>query len=439
MSVLLKSERAVRLVVVDVDQTQIDRVVRMAGESDQLRVTGMARTGQEGLRRILDLSPDVALVGHALPDQSGLELAEQIAKQAPSVLVVLITDLVSAELVVRAQAQGVRAVLQAPFSQKDLEACLVPLVESARRQWESLRERWPQAPVSSLASRQNSQSASAGAPVTVIQPEVVAVYHPKGGVGKTTVATNLAVGISSNRLARVRTALLDFDVNFGSVSTALGLGQDVSRTVLDWSYLDELPKTPEEADDLMVQHRSGVYVLPAPRHPRDESAVTGALAERVLATVRRFYTTVLVDCSPNLRDSTIVALQAATRVLIISTADVQAIERLIKFKGILDALGIPSDRIWFCLNRVQGKPALPVAEIAKTLDWPVLDILPEEPGLITALNRGELWITTSPDSPFGRSVRRIAHHICPVFPEAVGVPGPKTGWFARLRGGRVRT
>jgi len=412
----------VRVMIADDNGEWVQRVVELASESSKLRLVGFAATGQDALRRAEQLAPDVALISRYLPDMTGLEVAERLAKEAPGVQAVIMDERPDAASVMEARARGVRDVLRKPFSQRELEECVVRVFEEARAAVEEALAKYPRYakgrhPLAGTDAEPEPRQAMA------VGRELIAVYHPKGGVGKTTVATNLAAAVLSNRVLKMRPALLDFDVDFGSVAEALGYGLEAleqGRTVAHWSYIADEPQRPEEIEDLLMEHPSGLWVLPAPRLPEEEALLTADLARKILSSVRRFYDPVIVDCTIDLRDSTIVALQEATRVIVVSTLDYQAMGRLAKVAEKMGQLGVSPTKIMVVLNRVREDSTFRLRDAVDLLShyhFQFVEAIPWDPNVEDATNEGRVYFDIAPDSEFSEAIRRLAHAIWRIYPD----------------------
>lgn len=416
------ADTVIRVMIADDDGEWVQRVVELTAESKRLRLVGFAATGQDALRRCEQLAPDVALVSRYLPDMTGLEVAERLSKEVPGVQVVLMDERPDAGSVMEARARGVRDVLRKPCSQSELEETVAAVFEEARAAAESAMDRFPR-------HARGRHPLAGGIPdseprqVMAVGRELIAVYHPKGGVGKTTVATNLAAAVRANRALKMRPALLDFDADFGSIAEAMGYGLDDlerGRTITHWTYIADEPQRPEEIEDLLMEHPSGLWLLPAPRLPEEESLLTEDLARRILSSVHRFFDPVIVDCTIDLRDSTIVALQEATRVIIVSTLDYQAMGRLAKVAEKFDALGVSPTKIMVVLNRVRKDATFRLRDAVDLLAryrFQFVEAIPFDPAVEDATNEGRTYFDTAPESDFAEAIRRLAHSIWRIYPD----------------------
>nr|PZN39036.1 MAG: hypothetical protein DIU70_10040 [Bacillota bacterium] len=412
----------IRVVAADDNQEFINRVLLHASSSTVFRLVGQAATGRDAIHKAEQLAPHVLIVSRYLPDMVGLEVAEQVGRRVPGVQVILVDDCPDVPLAIEAQGRGIRRVLPKSVSREELEQAVREVVETARRELEEAARRFPLfAPGRHPLAPPKPEETRLQ--VVTVGRETIAFYHPKGGVGKTSTLVNMAAALTANRVLKVKPVALDFDVDYGSLAAALGWGHadvEAGRTVVHWAHFSEPPQTLEETEELLMHHRSGLLALAAPRNPADEGLLTAELAERIIDTVQRFYDPVLIDCTIDLRDSTIIALQRATRVILVSTLDYLAIDRLTKFREKQESLGIPPYKCFVVLNRTRNNAVFSVRDavdyLAK-LGYTFLEALPYDPGVEDAMNRGQPYFLENPRSEYAAGIRSIVHGIWRVYPE----------------------
>jgi pilus assembly protein CpaE len=189
---------------------------------------------------------------------------------------------------------------------------------------------------------------------------VIAVFNPKGGVGKTTVATNLASTLGGRRGQRVM--LIDADTVTGHVTTSLGI--DAVRTVVD-SWRDELEGGPVETlADLAAAHPSGLRVVALSSSPLHTDLLEPERVGDAIAAARGGFDFVVVDLHPSYSNLNLAIFDRADRILVPVTPDVPAIRAAVQLSDIATELGI-RDRLSLIINRANS--GVSVADMERTV------------------------------------------------------------------------
>src|SRR5438045_2857923 len=195
---------------------------------------------------------------------------------------------------------------------------------------------------------------------------IVTVFSPKGGTGKTVVATNLATALAKHEGRR--TLLLDLDLQFGDAAIMLGLEPD--KTIFD------LVVAPGELDSeklagYTVKHASGLDVLPAPLRPEDAELVTEAKLGRLLEVARESYDVIVVDTSPFFHGPMLATLDRTDELLLLCGLDVPTLKNVRLSLQTLELLSFPKQRVRIVLNRSNSKVGLQPNEVEGALGMQV--------------------------------------------------------------------
>jgi pilus assembly protein CpaE len=194
---------------------------------------------------------------------------------------------------------------------------------------------------------------------------VVAVFNPKGGVGKTTVATNLASALQIRKGQRV--LLIDADTVTGHVSTSLGV--EAVRTVVD-SWRDELEGGPlETLAEIASAHPSGLQVVSLTSSPLHTDVLEPNRVAEAITAARRGFDFVVVDLHPSYSTLNQAIFEKADRILVPVTPDVPAIRAAVQLAGVASELGI-RERLALVINRANS--GVSVTDLERTVGMPAL-------------------------------------------------------------------
>ena len=257
------------LIVDDIPETR-DHLTKLLGFESDIEVVGAAASGREALEMAGKLTPDVVLMDINMPDMDGITATEQLAATVPTAAVVMMSVQGEADYLRRSMLAGAREFLVKPFSSDELTASI--------RQVYS-RERDKASRMASVPRRRRRAPGGGGAATERGRRRagpVVAVFSPKGGVGRTTIAVNLAVAAATELGKKV--VLVDGSFQFGDVGVLLNLNPK-NKSIAD--LVPELEAGElESLDTFVINHSAGIRVLLAPPTPEMAELITPAASSR---------------------------------------------------------------------------------------------------------------------------------------------------------------
>ncbi len=230
---------------------------------------------------------------------------------------------------------------------------------------------------------------------------VVAVVSPKGGNGKTTVSSNLAVALSR----RVDSIIVDLDVHFGDVEYALRM-QPTHR-------LDDLvdQRTHRDPGTMLSAHPTGLDVLCAPQDP---VAADRLGTEEVFAVVDQLLLLgrpVVLDTAGGISDFSLGALDRATRVVLVCGTDVPSVQAAKKLLATMRQLSMNLDLVDLLVNRSDSNVGLSVADVEQAVGRPAVITIPEHSSLAAGMNSGSPVTESSPRSPIAAAFQAYADQL----------------------------
>ena len=361
---------SIRLLVAE-DVPQVSQHVRnLLSVQAQVKLLEVLSDGSKVVEAAQQLRPDVVLVDLLLQGKmKGPQLIEKLRDSGLEIPVVVLT--VPQHPLARDPERGVDAVLTLPFSGFELVNTLSHV----------LRDR---------------QAQIAGA------CRVISVFSPKGGVGKTTIAFNLAVALSQ---LGASTALIDGSLQYGDLRALLKVPSDVP------SILDLPTDRVQESDlrEVMWRDPAGIDILLAP--PRVEMAemVTARDVEKTVSLLRRLYHAVVIDTPTVLSEITLGFLDASDVVISIVTYDSTTIHNTIAVTEAFASIGYASDKVLYLVNRSDSSGGISREELVRALGRkPEFEVVSDGRLVVQANNEGLPFVVSSPDAAVSRDVRRMA-------------------------------
>lgn len=363
----------------------VDRVAATLVGADGASVSAVAAS-TTGLRPEALLPPpgeepiDVVLLGPGLEREAALRFAAALDTAFPHITLVLVAAS-DPELAFASMRAGIRDVLDPEADDAILGAVLdrSGLAAASRRRERALAV--PSGP----------------------QRKVIVVLSPKGGVGKTTLATNMAVALG--RTAPLDTVLVDLDAQFGDVSSALGL--EPVHTLRD------AVGSAAASDSMVLKayltvHEAGFYSLSAPIDPADADRISSESVTHLLHQLSSEFTYVVIDTAAGLDDRTLAALEFATDALFVVSMDVPGVRGLRRELTVLEELGLVPARRHVVVNLADKKSGLSVRDIEATLRMPVSAVLHRSPDVALSTNVGQPLLLSKKRSRAGALLQRIA-------------------------------
>lgn len=233
---------------------------------------------------------------------------------------------------------------------------------------------------------------------------VVAVVSPKGGNGKTTVSTNLAVAMGR----RKRTVLIDLDVLFGDVEYALRL-HPLHRLDDMIGRLHDNPNS--DLSPFLTSHPSGVEVMCAPSDPFEADRIQVKDALGVVDRLLELRCPTVLDTAGGVDEYTLGALDRASHVVLVSGTDVPSVQAGRKLIQVMEFLKMSLDRVHLVVNRSNARVGLTVDDVEAVLglsaDWEI----PETRSIASAANQGSPITESSPRTPIARGCFELADRL----------------------------
>jgi pilus assembly protein CpaE len=270
-----------------------------------------------------------------------------------------------------------------------------------------------------------------GSSAGIGERRLIACFSPKGGVGTTTIAVNIAT--LANQIMPGRVLLLDLDLQFGQTAMHLDLGP-ATRTIADLAQDEEALDNVVALRRYVTTHATGLSVLVAPQSPELAEVVTPRAMARLLATAGSAWEVLVADAGSTLDERTLAVLDAVTTVVVPVVADLGALRAVATLVDYLQDTGSVLDHALFALNNIFTKPPLNTERVQRALRREIAMELPfDASSYIRAINQGIPLLTDAPNSSAADALSRLATLALGV--TAAEPASQAVGWrrFARLK------
>jgi pilus assembly protein CpaE len=332
--------RVPEVLLVDQDP-QARYEVKSLVKQAQLSVAGEAAFGTEAVSLASEVKPDVIVCGISVPPERSLQTIEALLDVLPETPIIAYGWQQDVDTVRLAMLVGARNFIVMPVDPDRILDSIRSVLEAEERK----------------RLRLSGQAKALGP-----RGLVITVFGAKGGVGKSTIATNLGVALTSQ--LQQSAVLVDGDNSFGDVAAMLDLRHD--RTVVDLVRdVDSVERA--GVTDYLTRHNSGLWVLPAPREGLLWRSVQPDRFRKAIGLLSRRFDVVLVDTAGALTDLSLAALEEANMVLWVTSSDFSSINNSVIGLDTLQQLSYPDSRIRLMLNIISPDDTVRAGKIEEVL------------------------------------------------------------------------
>jgi pilus assembly protein CpaE len=371
-------------------------------------------------RQIRSAEPEILLVDSQLSGESTLDIIDDLALQFPTSAVVAILSTNDPLVAQQVMLAGARAFLIAPFSQINLVSTLRRVTELEGR-------------------RQQTQTSIPSHVSEATRPlRSVTIYSPRGGTGVTSIAANTAIALAEETGKKV--LLFEGKVFFGHLEVMLNLKVQnaLSDLIPHSTNLDE-----GLIRDVVCPHPSGIHVLLAPSNIQIAQGIRAEDIYNIFIGVSRYYDYTVVDAGGPLSDISVTLMDAADRVLLVTTPDLASLHDTSRFLQLSRSLSYPADKILLILNKAGVEGGVKQKDIETVLHYQVYHQIANDPAnVLRSINRGIPFLVYYPRSNASKSIRQLAQNLTSIKMRDVGVesmsvPGEKAGRDLLLASSRL--
>jgi pilus assembly protein CpaE len=361
----------VRLLVVE-DVPQVGQYIRsLLNSQQQIKLLDVVADGAKVAAQITQLRPDVVIVDALLQGRlKGLALIEQLHAARVGVPVIVLT--VPQKPIQADPENGIHAVLSMPFSGYDL----ISRIHGVR------------------ALFQETQATG--------NARLITVFAPKGGVGTTTIALNLAVALGQ---AGRRTALIDGSLQFGDLRALL-------RVPMSAPSIVDLPTDRiAEADlsDVLWRDPSGIDILLAPPRVEQHEMISVRDLDKILSLMRRVYDVIVIDTTVGLDERTLSLLDAADTIIEIVTFDSTTIHNTLVMADTFRSLGYPPTKVRYLVNRADSSGGIAEVDLAAAIGRvPEHRVVSDGRLVVQSNNEGVPFVLADPSARISQDIMDVA-------------------------------
>jgi pilus assembly protein CpaE len=351
------------------------------------RVVGEADSLASGLSLVTGLHPDILIVDLPSPPDQTLETIKGLRAESPEIGLIVTSQDASPQLILRCMRTGAGEFLTRPVDNRELGEAVRRLAGQARR---------------TVGVRKKTG-------------KIVTVFSAKGGVGVTSVATNL--GVSMAKSHKKNAVVVDLNFQMGDVGLMLDLHPEYTLAdAFGTAALDE-----SRLKGLLSNHESGLHLLSTPEDPIETEKITpGGLLE-VFGLLRGMFDVVVVDAGHVFDGRVLEVLNLADVILVVSVLDVPTVRNVRRCLNLFHQLGYSPEKVRLVVNRHERKTKVRTQDLEETAQTKVFWEIPNDyKTVIAAIDAGVPAVIQAPRSKLSQSIEELAGQLLKISVETSG-------------------
>ncbi|MFA7658824.1 MAG: response regulator [Candidatus Gastranaerophilaceae bacterium] len=362
-------------VIIDTEAQSIELLKLYLKDLD-FHITGEFVDIIKGYNAILEERPSIVIIDISKKVELALDIIGKISANHKTCKIVVTSSNYSTDTIIKAMRAGAREFLPKPVIKEDLINSLNKLKEQ----------------VVGLHSENK-------------KCRVITTFSNKGGIGKTAIATNLALELAN--MTKEKVALIDLNLQLGDITTFLDINPsfDISYVIQNLSRIDEtfLLSTLEKYKD------TSLYILADPPYLEQAEDITAEQIATLFSVLKQAFSYIVVDTSANFDGKTITALDNSDLILLITIVNLPAIRNCQRCLDLFERLGYEKEKTKIVLNRYMENDEIKVEDVEDVLGQKVYWKVPNNYfTIMSAINKGIPVGMINSESNISQSYRELA-------------------------------
>lgn len=375
MNMSLESQKTILLL--DTNTISSRHILSILEHFEEAELVHEGENTDRFLSQIRNCNPDIVILDLYPSIEDSINLAKQITSMYPDIPLIAVADTMDTSIILKVMRARVREFLKQPVNREELIAVISHVFKEKEA-------------VSSLKSAES---------------KVITLFGPKGGVGTTTIAANMATSLA--RHTKKDVILVDLDLQFGNVALHMNVKSKYSIQDIV-SHIDqiEIPLLRSQ----MPRGSNGVSVLSIPSFIEDSESITPAHIEKLLLMLRNVFDYIIIDTHHRLDDISIKAMDEANYILLVTTVDVPSLYHTKRCLHLFQKMSYTLEKLFLVINRFDALEEFDMKSTEKMLDFPIFWCIPDHDyqAMISAVNKGQPISSLMPQLKLSRNYLDMA-------------------------------
>ncbi len=383
---------AISIILADAKPTSRQGLALQLERDRGLEIVGEASDGRQTVDLARQLRPEVVLLDSAILGADSTPVIDQITTSSPDTAVIVLIEGADMELMRRLMRAGARDCIMRPVAPDDL----ISTIRSVHQ--------------TNLKQREAKVSAQPNLDAKRALGEIIAVYSPQGGAGKSMLSANLAVAMAraaDENGQTPRVVLVDLNLQFGDIDLMLNLAP--KNTIAGLAQKGHGGIDAELLEQYLTPHpESGLKILVAPSTPQYAESITVYTVEQVMETLRESYDYIIVDTPSQLQDTTLAVLDSAKTILLLTSLDLLALHKTRTALEMLRQL-YEAEKIQVVLNRANSDVGISLEDVENVLGVQMRARIPSDGKIVvTSINEGKPFVLHNENTTIAKRINNLA-------------------------------
>ena len=383
---------AISIILADAQPTSRQGLALQLERDRGLEIVGEASDGRQTVDLTRQLRPEVVLLDSAILGADSTPVIDQITTSSPDTAVIVLIEGADMDLMRRLMRAGARDCIMRPVAPDDLISTIRNVHQTNLKQREA-----------KISAQPNVNGKRA-------LGEIIAVYSPQGGAGKSMLSANLAVAMAratGENGQTPRVILVDLNLQFGDIDLMLNLAPQ--NTIAGLAQKGHGGIDGELLEQYLTPHpESGLKILVAPSTPQYAESITVYTVEQVMETLRESYDYIVVDTPSQLQDTTLAVLDSAKTILLLTSLDLLALHKTRTALEMLRQL-YEAEKIQVVLNRANSDVGISLEDVENVLGVPMRARIPSDGKIVvTSINEGKPFVLHNETTTIAKRINNLA-------------------------------